>query len=73
VAEGAFLAPVALKIIAALKGQRADVVLAHLASHLVGWEIDPFGGWLTQVFVEVVLKDLIREAGVRPQPRGLFE
>jgi adenine-specific DNA-methyltransferase len=64
---GAFLAPVALKMISALGPLSPDALLNHVQDHLFGWEIDPFGGWLTQVFVEAALKDTIHAAGFRPQ------
>jgi adenine-specific DNA-methyltransferase len=57
---GAFLAPVCLKKLEALKHQPADIIIQHIETHLTGWEIDPFGGWLSQLFVEVVLKDQLR-------------
>jgi adenine-specific DNA-methyltransferase len=65
---GAFLAPIADKICAKLKHLPAAKVLAHIQRNLVGWEIDPFGGWLTQVFLEVALKDIIHAAETRPIP-----
>jgi len=64
---GAFLAPVCLKILSTLKDRPAKPILEHIQNHVAGLEIDPFGGWLTQVFVEVALKDVMRSAGVRIQ------
>ncbi|HEU4555553.1 MAG TPA: N-6 DNA methylase [Chitinophaga sp.] len=61
---GAFLAPICRKIQAALKDKSSAEIVQHIQTHVVGLEIDPFGGWLTQVFVEVALKDLIRSAGM---------
>jgi len=65
---GAFLTPMGLKIAAALGDRPAKEILIHIQTHLVGWEIDAFGGWLTQVFVEAALKDTIKKAGIRPKP-----
>ena len=65
---GAFLAPVCMKMIEALKGENPQTILKHIETHLSGWEIDPFGGWLTQVFVEVVLKDLLLQTKIKLAP-----
>jgi adenine-specific DNA-methyltransferase len=65
---GAFLAPVSLKIAAALADKPPLEILRHIETHLVGWELDPFGAWLSQVFLEVALKDLIQAAGTRLAP-----
>lgn len=65
---GAFLAPVTLKILRTIKTQKASDVIAHIQSHLVGWEIDPFGGWLTQVFIEAVLRDVLQESTIELSP-----
>ena len=59
---GAFLMPVALKMAAALKSLAPTALIKHIETHLKGFEIDPFGAWLTQVFVEVALKDELRRA-----------
>jgi len=60
---GAFLAPVALAMRSALKDLPAQNILKHVETHLKGFEIDPFGAWLTQVFLEIALIDVIKEAG----------
>jgi adenine-specific DNA-methyltransferase len=52
---GAFLAPVAARMVAALPGQSRRAVLASLAARLRGYEIDPFAAWLSQVFLQVTL------------------
>jgi adenine-specific DNA-methyltransferase len=59
---GAFLTPVALKMAASLAGRPAADIIQHIETHLKGYEIDPFGAWLTQVFVAAALKDLLRDA-----------
>jgi adenine-specific DNA-methyltransferase len=59
---GAFLTPVALKMVKALNGRPAADIIRHIETHLKGYEIDSFGAWLTQVFVAVALKDLLHKA-----------
>ncbi|MBS1529921.1 MAG: N-6 DNA methylase, partial [Bacteroidetes bacterium] len=60
---GAFLAPVAIRQIKSLKGNDAEYVLNHIETHLTGFDIDPFGAWFSQVFLDVALKDITRKAG----------
>lgn len=62
---GAFLAPVALKMAASLSHLNNSQFLEHIESHLKGYEIDPFAAWITQVFVEIALKDKLVGAGRR--------
>lgn len=65
---GAFLAPVALKMAETLKDKKPSQVILHLRSHLTGWEIDPFGAWLTQVFIEVALADILAKSDIELGP-----
>jgi adenine-specific DNA-methyltransferase len=67
---GAFLTPVCLKMRDALieEGKKPKEIIEHIQSHLTGWEIDPFGGWLTQVFVESALKDIIKASEIKLKP-----
>jgi adenine-specific DNA-methyltransferase len=44
-----------------MEGRDPNEILDHIQSHLIGWEIDPFAGWLTQVFVEVAMKDILNK------------
>lgn len=62
---GAFLAPVALRMQAALPGLAADAVVGSIAERLAGYEIDPFAAWISQVSLEAVLLPLQRDAGMR--------
>jgi adenine-specific DNA-methyltransferase len=62
---GAFLTPVALRMMQALSDQQPLDIIKHIETHLSGFEIDPFGAWLTQVFVEVSLKTIMRKADYR--------
>jgi adenine-specific DNA-methyltransferase len=54
---GAFLAPVATRMVSALQREGADprAVLNHIQRHLSGIEIDPFSGWMSNVILESVL------------------
>lgn len=61
---GAFLAPVASRMIANMAGAAPHVVLSSIASRLRGSEIDPFAAWLSQVVLDVVLLPLSRSTGV---------
>ncbi len=54
---GAFLAPVCARKIPELRGLRPTEIIEHVETHLTGWEIDPFSAWLSQVFVEILLRD----------------
>ncbi|GGC58999.1 Eco57I restriction-modification methylase domain-containing protein [Chelatococcus reniformis] len=65
---GAFLAAAALRMVAALEGSDPAFVLQQIGVRLHGFELDPFGAWLAQASVELVLADVIRAAG-RPAPR----
>ncbi len=64
---GAFLAPVALRIIKSLSHLDPRDLIAHIASHLRGWEIDPVSAWLAQVLLEVELLPYLVETA-RPAP-----
>lgn len=65
---GAFLTPVALKMVEALGGRDPKIVLDHVSAHLRGFELDPFGAWMSQVLLESALIGLCRAAG-RRMPR----
>lgn len=60
---GAFLSPLALRMAASLKNQPAETVLASVEQRLRGYEIDPFAAWMSQVFLDVTLAKLCRDAG----------
>ena len=62
---GAFLSPVAQRMVANLKGYGADDALKEVVRRLRGFEIDPFAAWMSHVFLEVTLYDLCRAAGRR--------
>jgi adenine-specific DNA-methyltransferase len=62
---GAFLTPVALKILSSLGAKRPAAALDHISTHVRGFELDPFGAWMSQVVLEAALIDLCRAAGRR--------
>lgn len=64
---GAFLTPVAQRIMDALSGCAPAILLGNLGSRLRGYEIDPFGAWLSQVSLDVLTLPIARAVG-RPMP-----
>lgn len=54
---GAFLAPIAVRMRRALSGASVAARVEHIEQHLVGFEIDPFSAWMSQMFVELVLAE----------------
>jgi len=65
---GAFLAPVALKILSKLGNSQPKNTIEHIETHLKGYELDSFGAWMTQTFLEAALKNEITAAGRRLKP-----
>ena len=59
---GAFLAPVARRMVLALAHLSPEERLSHIESHLFGNEIDFFSAWISQVFVEQELRGDIAKA-----------
>ncbi len=62
---GAFLAPVAQRIINALRGSNPHIVMQAIAARLRGSELDPFGAWLSQVSLDAAVLPLSRVTGHR--------
>ena len=60
---GAFLAPVAARMIDAMTGCDRRVILRNIASRLRGYELDAFAAWMSQVFLEAVLHTKLDGAG----------
>lgn len=60
---GAFLTPVAQQIINALPDCSPQILLKNIGTRLRGYEIDPFGAWLSQVALDAVLLPLSRQTG----------
>jgi adenine-specific DNA-methyltransferase len=59
---GAFLLQVAAKMISSMKGSDPAFILQQLGVRLRGFELDPFGAWLGQAMVQLVIDDLVRAA-----------
>ena len=62
---GAFLSPVAAKIVAACEGASALQVIQELERRLLGFEIDPFAAWMSQTLLESAVLGICRKAGRR--------
>lgn len=62
---GAFLAPVALRMAASAGNAEPKAVLEQIEQRLVGLEVDPFAGWMSQVFLDAALGGHCRAAGRR--------
>lgn len=62
---GAFLAPIAARIINSLKNCSPKITIRSIASRLRGYEIDPFAAWLSQVTLDAVVLPVTRLAGTR--------
>lgn len=59
---GAFLAPVARRMLQALPDMTPAILVRNIASRLKGYEIDPFAAWLSQVTLDAVMLKTCREA-----------
>ena len=62
---GAFLTPVAQQIIEALPGCSPRILIQNIATRLRGYELDPFGAWLSQVSLDAALLPVSRVASRR--------
>lgn len=60
---GAFLTPVAQRIIDSLPGKQAKSVLKSISTRLQGFELDPFGAWLSQISLDAVVLPLSYKTG----------
>ncbi len=65
---GAFLAPVAQRIVKQLSHLEPDVLLENVATRVRGFEIDPVAAWISQVFLEATLLPACRAANRRLPP-----
>jgi adenine-specific DNA-methyltransferase len=83
---GAFLTPVAQRIIDALPDCSPAILIENIGTRLRGYEIDAFGAWLSQVSLDAVVLPVSRAAGrqlpvvvtvcnslERTPPRELFD
>ena len=55
---GAFLAPIALRMLKKMPVASAEWTLKQISSRLKGIEIDPFAAWMTSVLLEAALMSL---------------
>lgn len=62
---GAFLSPVARRMLDSLGDRSPRIALHDIVSRLSGFELDPFAAWMSQVFLEATLKEICQEAGMR--------
>lgn len=62
---GAFLAPLAARIVEHLPDCEPTILLQNLASRLRGFEIDAFAAWMSQVLLDASLLGLYRRTGER--------
>ncbi len=62
---GAFLSPVARRMAECLKDRSANAALRDIQRRLIGFELDPFAAWMSQVFLDVTLGGLYGEPGIR--------
>ncbi len=67
---GAFLAPLAARMAAALerRGASAGEIVRGVCGRLAGLEIDPFSAWMARVFLEAALWPHCVAAGLRVPP-----
>lgn len=65
---GAFLTPVAMRIGEALSGSDPSFVLQSMSRRLRGFEIDPFGAWMSQVLLDAALLETCHNARRRLPP-----
>ena len=62
---GAFLAPVARRILDALPEVTPAIMVKNIAGRLRGFEIDSFAAWLSQVTLDAVMLQVCKQAGLR--------
>jgi adenine-specific DNA-methyltransferase len=59
---GAFLTPVALRMLRSLDDCSPKIALKNILHRLRGFELDPFAAWMSRVFLESALCDFCRAA-----------
>ena len=62
---GAFLTPVAQRIIDALPNCSPAILIENIGARLRGYELDPFGAWLSQVSLDAAMLPLSCASGRR--------
>jgi len=56
---GAFLAPIARRMLAAMEGADRRVALRSLSERLRGFEVDPLAAWLSRIFLDVTISQVL--------------
>jgi len=64
---GAFMVPLARRMAASMAGAAPGVILKNLGTRLKGFDIDPFGAWLSQTVLSAALQEFAI-ASRRPVP-----
>ena len=62
---GAFLAPVAARIVGACESAGPLQIIQELENRIAGFEIDPFAAWMSQTLLESSVLPLCQKAGRR--------
>lgn len=62
---GAFLAPVATRMLRALRSTDPAFILRNIVTRLHGFEIDGFAAWMSQVLLEAAMLEICQQAGKR--------
>ncbi|MBD2747136.1 N-6 DNA methylase [Microvirga sp. BT688] len=62
---GAFLAPIASRILEALPNVEPKILVKNIGERLRGFEIDPFAAWLSQVTLDAIMLPVCRRANAR--------
>ena len=62
---GAFLSPVARRMAQSFEDCSPKSALKRIQGRLRGFELDPFAAWMSQVFLDVTLRDLCHAARTR--------
>lgn len=65
---GAFLAPVARRMVESLECRSPAAVLSDIQGRLAGYELDPFAAWMSQVFLDATLVELCDGSDIRLEP-----
>lgn len=63
---GAFLVPVAKRMISAMRNVSPKQFVHSLSSRLHGYELDPFSAWLSQIGVDAIVSPLLKDEGEIP-------
>ena len=66
--SGAFLSPVAKRMLESLYDLDPQSALTSIEKRLRGIELDPFAAWMSQIFLDATLFDVCSAAGRLPKP-----